>query len=107
MAKLGFVGLGIMGAPMALNLSKAGHEVTVWSYNTTKAKAFAETHGMTFCADPAGVAVNRECTFVCVGDTEMSRQVILGDKGLQSATPRGSVIVDCSTVSPSISVQIA
>jgi 3-hydroxyisobutyrate dehydrogenase-like beta-hydroxyacid dehydrogenase len=105
--QLGFVGLGIMGAPMAQNLSKAGHQVTVWSHNSAKAKSFAEANGAHLAPDPAGVAAASECVFLCVGDTEMSRQVILGERGLLSGAKRGSIIADCSTISPSASVQMA
>ncbi len=96
-----------MGVPMAVNLIKAGHQVAVWSNNIGKAQAFAKTHGATFCPDPASLAAQCECTFVCVGNTEMAQQVILGEKGLQSAAKPGSLIVDCSTIAPSASLQIA
>ncbi len=107
MARLGFLGLGIMGAPMAQNLCKAQHEVAVWSQNSAKAKAFAETHGAVFYADPAALAAACECSFVCVGDTGMSRQVIVGQNGLSAGAAKGSVVVDCSTIAPSASVEIA
>jgi 3-hydroxyisobutyrate dehydrogenase/2-hydroxy-3-oxopropionate reductase len=107
MAKLGFLGLGIMGAPMAQNLCKAGHEVAVWSNDTKKAKAFAAANDATFHSTPASLASDCECSFVCVGDTEMSRQVIMGDSGLLAGAEKHSVVVDCSTIAPSASVQIA
>ena len=107
MAKLGFLGLGIMGAPMARHLAETGHEVSVWSHNPEKARSFAEKHGATFCPEPRNVARQSECSFLCVGDTAMSREVILGEKGLASGAASGSVIVDCSTVSPKESVEMA
>ena len=73
MAKLGFLGLGIMGGPMARHLVTGGHEVAVWSNNQKKAKALADSAGALFCATPAEVAQNSECAFLCVGDTAMSR----------------------------------
>jgi 3-hydroxyisobutyrate dehydrogenase-like beta-hydroxyacid dehydrogenase len=106
-AQLGFVGLGIMGGPMAQNLRKAGHDVYVWSFSTEKGKRFSQANDLVFCTDAAEVARKSECTFLCVGDTDMSRQVILGEKGLQSTAEAGSVIVDCSTIAPSASVEIA
>jgi 3-hydroxyisobutyrate dehydrogenase-like beta-hydroxyacid dehydrogenase len=96
-----------MGGPMAQHLRQAGHELAVWSHGTQKAKQFAETHSATACATPADVARNSECAFVCVGNTAMAREVILGEEGLKAGTKPGSVIVDCSTVSPSESVQFA
>lgn len=107
MAKLGFLGLGIMGGPMAQHLVLGGHNVAVWSHNQTKAKAFADANGALFCAAPAEVAQNSECVFLCVGDTAMSREVILGDKGLVKGAKKGFVIADCSTVSPIESSLIA
>src|SRR5580698_3668894 len=107
MAKLGFLGLGIMGGPMARHLVTGGHEVAVWSNNQKKAKDLADSAGALFCATPAEVAQNSECAFLCVGDTAMSRGVILGEKGLVKGARKGFVIADCSTVSPLESTQIA
>jgi 3-hydroxyisobutyrate dehydrogenase-like beta-hydroxyacid dehydrogenase len=105
-AKLGFLGLGIMGAPMAQHLVAGGHTVAVWSNNQKKAKELAASMGATFYATPSEVAQNSECAFLCVGDTAMSREVILGEKGLVKGAKKGYVIADCSTVSPSESVRI-
>jgi 3-hydroxyisobutyrate dehydrogenase-like beta-hydroxyacid dehydrogenase len=101
MAKLGFLGLGIMGGPMARKLMEAGHEVALWSHTASKAAKLAETKGGAACATPADVARRSECIFLCVGDTHMSRQAILGPGGLAEGAAKGAVIVDCSTVSPS------
>jgi len=106
-AKLGFLGLGIMGGPMARHLVTGGHNVAVWSNNQKKAKELADSAGALFCATPAEVAQNSDCAFLCVGDTAMSRGVILGEKGLVKGAKKGFVIVDCSTVSPLESTQIA
>jgi 3-hydroxyisobutyrate dehydrogenase-like beta-hydroxyacid dehydrogenase len=102
-AKLGFLGLGIMGGPMARHLVSAGHTVSVWSHSQNKAR---ELTGAAFCATPAEVAENSECVFLCVGNTAMSREVILGEKGLVKGAKRGFVIADCSTVSPLESARI-
>jgi len=107
MAKLGFLGLGIMGGPMARQLAGAGHTLAVWSYNQSKAKQLAASAGATFCESPEGVAKQSECVFLCVGDTAMSRKVILGPKGLVQGAQAGFVVVDCSTVSPLESSRIA
>jgi 3-hydroxyisobutyrate dehydrogenase-like beta-hydroxyacid dehydrogenase len=105
-AKLGFLGLGIMGGPMARHLVSGGHTVAVWSHNQKKAKELAESAGALFCTTPAEVAKNSDCAFLCVGDTAMSREVILGEKGLAKGAKKGYVIADCSTVSPSESTQM-
>jgi 3-hydroxyisobutyrate dehydrogenase-like beta-hydroxyacid dehydrogenase len=107
MAKLGFVGLGIMGMPMARHLAEAGHSLAVWSYSQEKARQFAESAGASFCGSPKEVATQSECVFLCVGDTAMSRQVIMGPHGLAEGSTAGSVIVDCSTISPLESVRMA
>ena len=106
MARLGFLGLGIMGGPMALRLIEAGHEVAVWSYSAGKTDAFVG-RGAVACATPADVARQCECTFLCVGDTDMARRLILGKDGLAEGTAKGTIIVDCSTIAPSASKAIA
>lgn len=108
MAKLGFLGLGIMGYPMARNLLKAGHEVALWSNTRAKADKLAAEMGQnaSVCATPAQVAAQAECVFLCVGDTAMSEAVILGQDGLMSGGKKGLVIVDASTVSPTTSRKV-
>jgi len=106
MAKLGFLGLGIMGGPMALRLIEAGHQVALWSYSAGKVDALVAKGGIA-CTTPAEVARHSDCTFLCVGDTKMSRNVVLGADGLVEGAAPGSVIVDCSTIAPSASRAIA
>lgn len=107
MAKLGFLGLGIMGGPMTRHLIEGGHQVAVWSHDGEKARRFAKTNSAIHCATPRNVASHAECVFLCVGDTAMSREVILGDNGLASGARTGLVIVDCSTISPTESARMA
>lgn len=106
MAKLGFLGLGIMGAPMARSLMRAGHDVAVWSYSEGKAQQLAK-EGAIACATPAEVAKRSECVFLCVGDTKMSTEVILGAQGLAAGKSGALTIVDCSTVSPAESQRVS
>jgi 3-hydroxyisobutyrate dehydrogenase-like beta-hydroxyacid dehydrogenase len=106
MAKLGFLGLGIMGYPMARNLLQAGHEVALWSHTGSKAKELAKTGKGTACATPKEVAERADCIFLCVGDTDMSDHVILGKDGLMEGAKAGTVIADASTISPSDSRRI-
>lgn len=107
MAKLGFLGLGIMGYPMARNLRKAGHDLAVWSHTTAKADKLAAEAGVTVCSTPKEVAAEAECIFLCVGDSAMSEQVVLGKDGLVEGAKPGTVIVDASTVAPAASVRMA
>ncbi len=107
MAKLGFLGLGIMGMPMARNLIKAGHEVALWSHSRAKAEELASVGGKaTACATPREVAAAADCVFYCVGDSEMSRHVALGPDGLAAGARPGSTVADCSTIAPSASREI-
>ena len=106
MAKLGFLGLGIMGGPMARRLIGAGHEVAVWAYSEGKAAAFSSL-GATSSSTPGEVAERSECVFLSVGDTKMSRDVIFGKGGLATKKERPLVIVDCSTISPKESRMMA
>src|SRR5512140_3823133 len=101
MAKLGFLGLGLMGYPMARRLLEAGHEVALWSHSAEKARELAKTGKGTFCATPKEVGEKSECIFLCVGNTEMSQQVILGPGGVIEGARPGTVVADASTISPS------
>lgn len=106
MAKLGFLGLGIMGYPMAGQLLRAGHEVALWSNTADKAKKLAAEGKGTACATPAEAAKQADCLFYCVGDSAMSREVALGANGLIHGAKKGAVIADCSTVAPAVSREI-
>ncbi len=106
MAKIGFLGLGLMGYPMARNLLKAGHDVAVWSNTGSKAQQLAAEAGAKACSTPAEAATDAEATFLCVGNTKMAEKIILGDQGIIKGAKKGSVIADASTISPSASVRI-
>lgn len=99
MANLGFLGLGIMGYPMARHLLAAGHRVALWSNTAAKAVELAAAGDRLVCATPKEVAANADIIFLCVGDTDMSAKVTLGEDGLIEGVAAGAVIVDCSTVS--------
>jgi len=106
MAKLGFLGLGLMGYPMARNLLRAGHEVALWSHTADKAhKLAAEAQGRV-CRTPREVAQSADYIFLCVGDTAMSQRVILGQDGIIEGAKAGAVVADASTISPSESREI-
>ncbi len=101
MAKLGFLGLGLMGYPMARNLLRAGHEVALWSHTADKALQLAAAEKGTFCETPRQVAEKADCIFLCVGNTQMSKEVILGKDGIIEGAKPGTVVADASTISPS------
>lgn len=102
MANLGFLGLGIMGYPMARHLLEAGHKVALWSHSSEKAAKLAAEKGGTAVATPAEVAAQSECVFYCVGDSKMSEELVLGPNGLLAGAKPGLVIVDASTVAPAL-----
>jgi 3-hydroxyisobutyrate dehydrogenase-like beta-hydroxyacid dehydrogenase len=103
MAKLGFLGLGLMGYPMARNLARAGHQVAVWSYTGSKAKQLASEEKAIACASPKQVAEQADFIFACVGDTRMSEEVFTGPNGVIEGAKPGTVAADASTISPSAS----
>ena len=106
MANLGFLGLGLMGYPMARNLLRGGHRVALWSHTSSKARQLATDEKGVFCDTPQQVAEQADCIFLCVGNTEMSKEVILGQQGIiQGIRPR-TTVADASTISPSESRQI-
>lgn len=103
MANLGFLGLGLMGYPMARNLLRAGHRVALWSNTAAKARQLAADEKGAFCDTPRQVAEQADCIFLCVGDTAMSREVILGKDGIIEGAKPGTVVCDASTIGPSAS----
>ncbi|MBM3786572.1 MAG: NAD(P)-dependent oxidoreductase [Acidobacteria bacterium] len=100
MANLGFLGLGIMGYPMARHLLEAGHNVALWSHTAAKATELAGKFPSLakVCSTPKEVAENADVIVLIVGDTAMSEQVVFGPGGLMSGAKPGTVIVDASTV---------
>jgi 3-hydroxyisobutyrate dehydrogenase/2-hydroxy-3-oxopropionate reductase len=96
-----------MGYPMARNLIRAGHEVALWSNNGDKPKKLAaEEKGGTAYSVPKEVGANADVIFLCVGDTEMAKQVLVGPAGVIEGAKPGTVVVDASTISPSESRKI-
>ncbi len=95
-----------MGYPMARNLLRAGHEVALWSHTAAKARQLAADEKAVCCETPRQVGERAEYIFLCVGDTEMATQVILGDDGLIHGVRPGAIVADASTISPSQSRKI-
>ena len=87
-----------MGYPMARNLARAGNDVAVWSHTTDKARKLAADEKAVFCATPKEVAQQADVIFLCVGDTEMAKTVIVGKDGIIEGIKPGSVVADCSTI---------
>lgn len=99
MEKVGFIGLGIMGQGMAHNLLKAGVPLTVWNRTASKAEPLLAA-GAEAGQHPADVAARSDITLVCVSDTPDVEAVILGENGVLAGVKAGSLVIDCSTISP-------
>ncbi|MBE0414245.1 NAD(P)-dependent oxidoreductase [Yoonia sp.] len=102
MAKLAFLGLGVMGYPMAGHLQAAGHDVTVYNRTTTKAEAWVKQHGGSFAMTPAAAAEGAALVLACVGNDDDLRAVCLGENGAFAGMAAGSIFVDHTTVSAAV-----
>ena len=100
--KVAFLGLGIMGRPMAENLAKAGHEVTAW--NRTPGKTVA---GARLAATPREAAEGAEVAWICVSDTAAVEQVLFGENGVEGGLREGMIVADSSTILPAATQQFA
>ncbi len=103
---LGFIGLGIMGRPMALNLRKAGHPLWVHARRPVTMEMLVEA-GAHACHSAKEVAAHAEIIFIMVTDTPDVEQVVLGDNGLVHGLRPGSIVVDMSTISPAAARRLA
>jgi 3-hydroxyisobutyrate dehydrogenase len=99
MAKVAFLGLGVMGYPMAGHLAKAGHDVTVYNRTTAKAEKWAAEHGGNWKATPREAAEGAEFVMCCVGNDDDLRGVCLGASGAFAGMAPGAIFVDHTTVS--------
>jgi len=102
MKKIGYIGLGIMGRPMAANIAAGGFELYVWNRTESKAEALTG-EGATWCASPAAVAVHSEAVCINVTNTPDVEEVIFGKGGIVEGNPgdtAGLVVIDNSTIAP-------
>jgi 3-hydroxyisobutyrate dehydrogenase len=104
--RIGFVGLGTMGTAMAGNIRKAGFEVTAWN-RTPGRTGDLEAAGVTIAATPADVARASDIVVTCVSDTPDVEAVLFGPGGVASGLAAGSLVIDCSTISPTATAQFA
>jgi 3-hydroxyisobutyrate dehydrogenase len=107
MAKVAFIGLGVMGFPMAGHLAAAGHEVTVYNRNQGKAEEWAKLHGGQVAPTPAEAAAQQEYVFSCVGDDPDVIEVTLGKSGAFQSMRSETVFVDHTTASADLARQLA
>jgi 3-hydroxyisobutyrate dehydrogenase-like beta-hydroxyacid dehydrogenase len=107
MARVSFLGLGVMGAPMARHLAKAGHEVTVYNRTASKALAWVALNGHRAAPTPSEAAADAEIVLMCVGNDDDVREVVLGDHGALSNMGPGTVLVDHTTASAGLARELA
>ncbi|NNE10649.1 MAG: NAD(P)-dependent oxidoreductase [Ilumatobacter sp.] len=107
MARVAFIGLGVMGGPMAGHLVRAGHEVTVYNRTPAKALAWVAQHGHQAAPTPAEAADGADYVMMCVGNDDDVRAVALGSTGAISKMREGSTLVDHTTASADVARELA
>ncbi len=105
--KVAFIGLGVMGYPMAGHLKKAGHQVCVYNRNHEKALAWQNDFAGEIALTPALAAAECDIVFACVGNDDDVRQVALGEQGIFAGLPQGSIFVDHTTASAELAAELA
>jgi len=106
MAKVAFLGLGVMGYPMARHLKAKGHEVTVYNRTAAKAEKWVAEHGGRAVRTPREAAEGQEIVFACVGNDDDLRQVTLGSDGAFHGLTEGSIFVDHTTASAEVAREL-
>jgi len=104
--KVAFLGLGVMGAPMAGHLARAGHHVTVYNRSPEKAAAWVKAHGGAAAATPAAAAEGADIVFACVGNDSDLRSIVLGASGAFAGMKPGAVFVDHTTASAEVAREL-
>jgi 3-hydroxyisobutyrate dehydrogenase len=107
MAKVAFVGLGVMGFPMAGHLARAGHEVTVYNRTAARAEQWVARYGGRRAATPAEAAVGAQFVFSCVGDDPDLREVAAGAQGTFAGMAKGAIHIDHTTASAQVARELA
>ena len=104
--KVAFLGLGVMGGPMAGHLAGAGHQVTVYNRTAAKAQAWVDKHGGQMAPTPRAAATGADFVFVCVGNDDDLRSVVAGEDGAFAGMARGATLVDHTTASADIAREL-
>ncbi len=102
MSKVTFIGLGVMGYPMAGHLARAGHDVTVYNRTAAKADAWVKQHGGRAAPTPQEAAAGAEIVFACVGNDDDLREVTAGENGAFHSMGKGTIFVDHTTASAAV-----
>jgi 3-hydroxyisobutyrate dehydrogenase-like beta-hydroxyacid dehydrogenase len=107
MANVGYVGLGIMGGPMARHLAAASHSVVVYNRTTAKAEEWVKAHGGSFALTPREVAEQSDVVFMCVGNDDDVRSVVYGADGVLAGMSKGKTLVDHTTASATLARELS
>ena len=107
MANVAFLGLGVMGYPMAGHLKKGGHDVTVYNRTSEKAERWASEHGGDHKPTPREAAEGKEFVFACVGNDDDLRQVTMGEDGAFEGMANGAIFIDNTTASAEVARELA
>ena len=102
-----FIGLGVMGHPMAGHLQRAGHRVTVYNRTATKSAAWAAEYGGAAAATPRAAAEGADVVFCCVGNDDDLRSVVLGEQGAFAGMKPGAILVDHTTASAAVARELS
>ena len=106
MARVAFIGLGVMGYPMAGHIAKGGHEVTVYNRTAAKAESWVAEYGGASAPTPAEAAKDKDFVFACVGNDDDLRSVTIGPDGAFSTMAKDSVFIDNTTASAAIAREL-
>jgi 3-hydroxyisobutyrate dehydrogenase-like beta-hydroxyacid dehydrogenase len=104
--KIGFIGLGLMGKPMGLNILKAGYQLTVWNRTASRAQELVDA-GAKLASSPAQVAANSDFVISIVSDPAALEEVLWGNDGAMAAFQHGGIYMDSSTISPTLAKKVA
>ena len=105
---LAFIGLGVMGAPMASHLVQGGHQVCVYNRTSSKAQDWLDQHpGQSFAVSPAKAAAEADIVLLCVGNDDDVRQVMTGEEGILKTLKPGSLVIDHTTASSSLAEEMS
>ncbi|RGP56967.1 NAD(P)-dependent oxidoreductase [Pseudomonas abyssi] len=107
MANVAFIGLGVMGYPMAGHLQRAGHQVTVYNRTAAKAASWVESYGGKSAATPAEAARGQDVVLLCVGNDNDLREVVCGEQGVLTGAHNGMVLVDHTTASAGVARELS
>ncbi|BBN81739.1 oxidoreductase [Pseudoalteromonas sp. A25] len=105
--KVAFIGLGVMGYPMAGHLARAGHQVCVYNRTVEKAQKWASEHQSGYANTPVEAAKDADIVFMCVGNDDDLRSVVYGETGVLAGMQEGAILVDHTTTSAKVAIEVA